>query len=97
MVVEFQGVAFEWRGPAPFLFVKTPPAVSDEIRAVVGQLSYGWGCIPVKGRIGQTSFTTSLIPKDGNYLVPIKLAIQRAERVQEGGEMSVRLEFELRQ
>ena len=42
-------------------------------------VSYGWGVIPVSVRIEETDFTTSLFPKDGGYLVPIKDAVRKAE------------------
>ena len=35
-------------------------------------VSYGWGVIPVTIRIGGSEFETSLFPKDGCYVVPIK-------------------------
>ncbi len=37
--------------------------------------------IPVSARIGHTTFTTSLFPKDGRYLVPLKDAVRLAEGV----------------
>ena len=42
-------------------------------------VSYGWGVIPVTVRIGEHEFTTSLFPKDGGYLVPIKDMVRKAE------------------
>jgi hypothetical protein len=38
--------------------------------------------IPVTGRIGETTFTTSLWPRDGGYVVPVKDAVRRAEAVE---------------
>lgn len=70
---------FEWRGPAPFYFVAVPEKESAKIKQLANQLSYGWGVIPVAGKIGKTTFTTALIPKAGNYLVPIKNAVRQAE------------------
>ena len=46
--------------------------------AVASIVSYGWGVIPVTARIGTTTWTTSLFPKDGSYLVPLKDAIRKA-------------------
>lgn len=96
MVLEFRGETFEWRGPAPFVFVRVPSDDADEIRALAPLLTYGWGCIPVQARIGATEFTTSLFPRDGGYLVPVKVAVQRAEEIGVGDAVSVRLEFALR-
>jgi hypothetical protein len=95
MHFEFSGRIFHWRGPAPFLFVAVPPEQSEEIKAVSGLVSYGWGVIPVTARIGRTEFTTSLFPKDGKYLVPIKMLVQKAENVKEGDEVTIQLELRL--
>ena len=73
----FAGRLIEWRGPAPFYFVRLPEGVAAEIGDVARMASYGWGCIPVRARINQTEFTTSLFPKDGGYLLPVKAAVRR--------------------
>lgn len=91
MEVEFEGEVIEWRGPAPFLFVAVPEAESDQIKAISNRVSYGWGCISVVAWIGETEYTTSLFPKDGRYLVPVKVAVQRAEGVGLGDVVLVRL------
>ena len=95
MNFEFSGKIFHWRGPAPFLFVAVPPKQSDEIKAVSGLVTYGWGVIPVHVRIGNTEWKTSLFPKDGKYLVPIKMLVQKAENVKEGDEVTIQLELRL--
>ena len=40
--------------------------------------TYGWGVIPVVARIGDVEFETSLFPKDGGYLLPLKDARPQA-------------------
>jgi hypothetical protein len=95
MILEFEGEAIEWRGPAPFVFVPVPPELSADIKAVSSRVTYGWGVIPVTARIGKTDYTTSLFPKDGIYLVPLKIAVQRAERVGVGDIVQVHLELNL--
>jgi hypothetical protein len=47
--------------------------------------------IPVRARIGGTEWRTSLFPKDGGYVVPLKDAVRRAEAVDEGDTVTVRL------
>lgn len=88
---EFDAEVFEWRGPAPYFFVSTPADVDDFLHAHVAELTYGWGGIPALVRIGGTEVTTSLMPKDGNYLVPLKAALRRSEAVDGGDLVSVRL------
>jgi hypothetical protein len=41
--------------------------------------------------IGKTEFRTAMWPKDGRYLVPIKVAVQRAENISIGRRVRVRL------
>lgn len=77
----FSGVVFEWRGPAPFHFVAVPPDDADDIKDAAARVSYGWGMIPVTARIGSTTFTTSLWPKNGSYVVPLKDAVRDAEGI----------------
>jgi Domain of unknown function (DUF1905) len=76
---EFPGELWYWRGPSPYHFIKVPDDVAAELHAMSPLVSYGWGVIPVKVRIGERDFTTSLFPKDGGYLVPIKDAVRKAE------------------
>ena len=92
MIFEFSGKIFYWRGPAPFLFVAMPEEQSRALKAVSGLVTYGWGVIPVRAWIGKTEFTTSLFPKNGLYLVPIKKVVQTAEKLGEGNEVKIHLE-----
>ena len=73
----FEGQVIEWRGPAPYYYLPVPQFVSGEIREVAASVSYGWGVIPVEARIDGTSFTTSLFPKDGRYLLPLRDAVRK--------------------
>lgn len=54
-------------------------------------VSYGWGMIPVQVRIGDTDWKTSLWPKDGRYIVPLKVAVRRAEQLELGATTTIRL------
>lgn len=92
MTIEFTGKIWFWRGPAPWFFVTVPEKHAQDIKAISGMVTYGWGVIPVRVWIGTTEFTTSLIPKDGRYLVPIKASVRKAEDLDEGDNVTVRLE-----
>lgn len=92
MVLEFVGEAIEWRGPAPFVFVPVPPELSAEIKAISASITYGWGVIPAVVQVGETRFSTSLFPRKGNYLVPLKVVVQRAENLTIGDMVHVILE-----
>jgi hypothetical protein len=84
-----------WRGPSPWYFVATPRHITAAIAAVAREATYGWGCIPVRARIGDTSWTTSLFPKDGGYLVPVKANVRRAEGVELGDTVTVRIALDV--
>jgi hypothetical protein len=94
----FTGEVIEWRGPAPYLFVAMTPEDSEDLKEEARGLIY-WGQVPVNVTIGTTEFTTALFPKDGRYLVPVKVAVQRAEAIGEGAlvEVVVRLSVERRE
>jgi hypothetical protein len=91
MQLTFSGDVFEWRGPAPFYFVAVPDAESAEIKEVSSLVSYGWGVIPVSARIGKTEITTSLFPKQGKYLVPLKDVLRKPEGIVVGQTVEITL------
>ncbi|HEX6686345.1 MAG TPA: DUF1905 domain-containing protein [Candidatus Limnocylindrales bacterium] len=91
MRLEFSGEIWFWRGPAPWHFVTVPEAPSRELEAASSMVSYGWGCIPVSASIGGTRWATSLFPKDGGYIVPIKTAVRKAEKLDLGDVVTIRL------
>ena len=93
MRIEFSGTIWYWRGPAPFYFVTVTEDDSRELKAVSGAVTYGWGMIPVRARIGQTEWRTSLFPKDGRYVVPVKASVRRAEAIGEGDVVDLTLEL----
>ena len=72
MNIEFNGKIWFWKGPAPWYFVTIPAEQCRDLKAISGVVTYGWGLIPVSVRIGKTAWKTSLFPKDGRYIVPIK-------------------------
>ena len=95
MEVEFSGEVWEWRGPAPFYFVTVPDEESAELEAMSSLVTYGWGMIPVEVVIGLTRWTTSLFPKDGRYVVPLKGAVRKAETIVVGDTVHVHLRVAL--
>ena len=94
--IAFDAEIVEWRGPAPYLFLAVPLEHVPEIRYAARLASYGWGCVPVTARIGETDFTTALFPRDGSYLLPVKAAVQRAERLGPGDRAHVEFRVEAR-
>ena len=93
MELEFSGEVWSWRGPAPYHFVSVPPELCDDVRDAAEVVSYGWGMVPVALRLGETAWTTSLWPKDGGYVVPLKDSVRAAEGVQLGDVVTVLMEI----
>ena len=90
MDFDFQGPVIEWRGPAPFYFVRIPETESADIKFAAKGIEY-WGPVPVVVRIGGTEFSTALFPKDGRYLVPLKDAVRKAEEIELDQVLDVQL------
>jgi len=91
MDLEFTGEMWFWKGPAPWHFVTVPEDECAALEASSAVVSYGWGMIPVSARIGATGWQTSLWPKDGRYLVPVKALVRKAEGLELGDTVTVRL------
>ncbi|MFF8732720.1 DUF1905 domain-containing protein [Streptomyces sp. NPDC015171] len=95
MELSFAGQVIEWRGPSPYYFVAVPDQESADIREVAALATYGWGAIPVQARIGGTAFSTSLFPKEGVYLLPLKSAVRTPAGLATGDEVAVELTVRL--
>jgi hypothetical protein len=91
MELEFAGEIWYWRGPSPYHFVSMPEPEAAELHAIAPLVTYGWGVIPVEVRAGRTRWTTSLFPRDGGYEVPIKAVVRRAEGLEVGDRVELRL------
>jgi hypothetical protein len=89
--LEVIGEIWYWRGPAPHHFVTVPPDAAAQLRVVSPLVSYGWGMIPVRVTLGRSTFETSLFPKDGGYVVPLKTTVRDAERLAPGDTVTMQL------
>ncbi|MBU6213639.1 MAG: DUF1905 domain-containing protein [Actinomycetales bacterium] len=94
MRFKFTAAVWEWRGPAPFHFVSLPDADAAEVKDLAPALSYGWGAIPASVSVGRTTVTTSIFPKDGGYIVPLKDALRRPEGIAIGDTIRVTVEVD---
>jgi uncharacterized protein DUF1905 len=95
MDLDFTGRVIEWRGPSPFYFVPVPAEEAATIREVAAIATYGWGVIPVEARVGEVAFTTSLFPKDGGYLLPLKDAVRKPQGLSVGDDVAVEVTVRL--
>lgn len=88
--LEFSGQVVEWRGPAPYVFVPLPPDAADLVDEVKADVVY-WGVVPVRAWIGGTGFTTAMFPREDTWFLPLKVAVRRAEGVELGDVVDVRM------
>ena len=77
--------------PVSWFFITIDGAVAEAIRAASPGRMAAWGSVYVNVTIGTTTWQTSLFPsKDvGGYLLPVKAAVRKAERIAEGDGVAV--------
>lgn len=92
LTVHVTGELVEWRGPAPFHFVRIEGALADEIRDIAKEVTYGWGMIPVVVSHRDQQWTTSLWPRQGGYMVPVRDAVRHATGLELGDVVELELE-----
>jgi Domain of unknown function (DUF1905) len=95
VILQFTGELSYWRGPSPHHFIGVPEEESALLHEAAALVTYGWGMIPVAATIGATEWTTSLFPKDGGYLVPVKDMVRKAEGIGLGDTLVVRLALDI--
>ena len=84
----FETRVIYWRGPSPFFFAPISPQYVEELRQIAKVVTYGWGVVPV-ARIGDVDFRTSLYPKEGGYLLPLKADVRRKANITAGDLIAV--------
>jgi hypothetical protein len=84
-----EGEVLHWRGPAPHHFVRMEPEACQDLLEIAARVSYGWGCIPVTVDGLDQTWTTSLFPKDGGFLVPLKAVVRRTAGVEVGDRVAL--------
>jgi len=87
-----------WRystGAAAWHFLTLPKKQSAYLKQHFGLLQNGWGSVRVSITVGKTSWLTSIFPdkKAGAYLLPIKAAVRKNEKLEEGNTLSFNLEI----
>jgi hypothetical protein len=91
MNLEFSSEMWFWNGPAPWHFSTVPEEECGDLEATSAFVTYGWGMIPATAQIEGTGWNTSLFPKDGRYIVPVKAEVPKAEGPEVGDMVMVRL------
>jgi len=93
MELKISGEVWYWRGPSPFYFVTVPKKQGEKIKEIASLVTYGWGGNPCYRKVGNSEWTTSLFPKDGTYVVPIKKVVREKEAIEVGDTVKITLEI----
>ena len=93
MELTFTSSMIEWRGPAPFYFIPVPQEQSVAIKTIASAITYGWGVVYVHATIADMTWKTTLMPKDGLYMLPIKNAIRLGLKLEQEQAIQVQLTF----
>ncbi|MCB7135374.1 DUF1905 domain-containing protein [Cellulosimicrobium marinum] len=90
---EFRAELWRWEARTDsWVFLALPEDVSDEI-ADLPLLPAGFGSVKVEVTLGGSRWSTSIFPDAGRktYVLPVKAAVRRAERVDVGDVVTVRV------
>jgi len=92
--IEATGPLVKWSGDkASWFFVILSGDVVGEIHFAAMGRTGGFGSVKVRATIGETIWDTSIFPsKDsGGFVLPIKVAVRKAEALAEGDTVSLTL------
>jgi hypothetical protein len=83
--LQTKGVLWRYPGPAGWYFVTLEAGLAKHIRELENKQKVGWGYVKAKVTLGKSTWETTLFPsKEYGYLVAIKAAIRKKEKVGEG-------------
>jgi len=94
MRYEFDAILWKWQARTDsWTFVSLPAEVADEVLDVAGPVTRGFGSVRVEVTVGRTTWGTSIFPdaKAGTYVLPIKMAVRRAEGLEPDTSLRVEL------
>jgi hypothetical protein len=76
-------------------FITVPKKESEDIKKKFGKNARGWGSLPVEATIGKTVWKSSIFPdkKTATYLLPLKMQIRRAEKLDAGDAASISIKI----
>lgn len=97
MRYEFEAELWIWdaRRVDTWTFVSLPLEAAADIREFASALPRGFGSVRVEVTVGGSTWRTSVFPGagSGGYVLPIKKAVRRAESLEPGHPVAVRLEL----
>jgi Domain of unknown function (DUF1905) len=94
---DFEAELWVWdaRRVDTWTFLSLPPDISEEIaERALALPRAGFGAVRVDVTVGGTSWRTSIFPSAADrYDLPVKKAVRRAEDLEPGDRVSVRVEL----
>ncbi len=90
VIFKFKSKLWVYAGPSAWHFLSVPKKLSGELKNRYNDRTRGFGSLPVKIKIGDTQWRTSIFPdsKTSTYLLPVKLAVRKKENIFEGSMVS---------
>jgi hypothetical protein len=81
--VTFSGEVFEYSGEGSWHFARVPADVAAEVRDLLIGPPRGFGSVKVVATIGETTWSTSLLPvkEDRSYVLPVKKQVRATEGI----------------
>ena len=103
--ISFVAPVWLWTGKGAWHFVSVPVEQAqalkqlDEVRNIAfnGRKRRGWGSIPVQVSVGASNWETSVFPnsssspQSGEYVLPLKSIVRKAENIAVGDNLQIRL------
>ncbi len=95
--MDFEAELWLWdaRRDESWTFVSLPAEASEDIRELATGPRRGFGAVRVKVTIGTSTWATSIFPDSGSgcYVLPVKRAVRKAQRLDVGDTAAVRIEL----
>lgn len=91
----FEAEVWMHDGTAAWFFISLPEPIADEIEALQGPSTKGFGAVPVEVTIGSSTWSTSLFPdnKRATYLLPVKKAVRKQQGLTDGSRATVKIKL----
>jgi hypothetical protein len=93
----FRAKLWRYSGEAAWHFVTVPTDITENMRAMSQGLRNAFGSLRVIARIGDTEWRTSVFADTnaGAFLLPVKAAVRKKEKIAHGDDADVVLEIDL--
>ena len=87
----FNAKVWIYPGVGSWHFVTLPQETTDTIDFYFSHLKRGWGSLPVKVRVGESEWRTSIFPdkKSRSYILPLKAKVRTNETIKVGDTIAI--------